>query len=332
MKRKGANVILLVLLAAALALSVAAILSCKVKDDSPANVLPTGLGEDVYDPDPPDIDPTATLVIVPGDVSFAVPPYYGGGDYFYFYARGGKTPYIWSQSTPRIGRIVLIDEYGNGITSKIKYIIKGFSGKGDDIILLTDGTGNTVTRKISVTELSTDSLAINPASVTISNATGGERVIFSAMGGMPPYTWTHSMTSAYATIRPINNYQAEYHLVTAFSGTDSVMVMDDLGKFKTAAVTVTLPGAPEALEVNGPDTMDESAAITLTATGGAPDYTWSVISGSTYAHLNSTSGNAVQLIGNNNVGIPPATQTVTVQVVDAASATVTKSITVNAVP
>lgn len=246
MKGKGKRALAIILLTVSLVLLMAVLMSCQVGDDATDSPLPTGLGQGISDPDPPPINPNAALSIIPAglDVAVLVGVYYPGGWNQYFYVRGGSAPYYWSHSDPYMGYLTPVDEFNDGVDSKLRYTFKpmlyGTAGTDEDTIIVTDGEGNTATIKITVTaseeeEEEVPELVITPSTQTIAN---GSSINLTASGGVPPYSWSQSDPSA--SIDP----EGTTVTLDASGVADTeitVIVTDSEGNSASATITVGSP-------------------------------------------------------------------------------------------
>ena len=220
-------------------------------------------------------------------------------------AAGGKSPYFWS-TTPALPAGLVLDS-GTGIISGKPTVPGNFSFQ----IVLRDANGLTANKscsiKINAIPYITTSAIFDCASVGSTKCSEVE-----AIGGATPYTW--AMVSG----PPLTGYS------DAFVGTPTITptppsntsrkanvcaTFSSAGNF-TVWVQVTAPGKPPTKKAFGfrvydtlaitnqcplaGGTKGRSYNATLTATGGKPSYTWSLVPANTGLppglSLNATTG------------------------------------------
>lgn len=119
---------------------------------------------------------------------------------------------------------------------------------------------------------SPSTVSVNPSAATISST--GSRVVFRAAGGSGGYTWDVS-TPSRGTITPTGSAQAVYEALAL--GANDVIVYDRSGNAAIAYISsgeeqsgsLSIKAEPQTI------TTDWNLSV-LTASGGAPPYTWTV--------------------------------------------------------
>jgi hypothetical protein len=133
-----------------------------------------------------------------------------------FTASGGKPPYSYALLSPALGSI----DPASGL-----YTAPALAGS--DTVRATDAIGNTANAELTVTP--PGPLAISPPAITL---TAGSIIVFSASGGLTPYTF--SMAGGTGTIDP----QTGFYTAPSEAGIDTVRVTDSAGSTAEANVTV----------------------------------------------------------------------------------------------
>jgi hypothetical protein len=159
-------------------------------------------------------------------------------------------------------------------------------------------------------------LTITPTDVTFASATGGEAADFFAFGGTPPYDWFNtfpgcgSLTEIIPGSNPSRHDRFRYTVAPGFAGQceDVVIVRDAGGEVAEASVSIETPSPLQvsagSLTLDAGDVGDQTPeSTTLTAVGGVPSYTWSIVSGDTFADFggsNTAVGQTVILTSKQN--------------------------------
>jgi hypothetical protein len=184
---------------------------------------------------------------------------------------------------------------------------------------------------------SANSSTATPLAITTTSlASGTQNVFYSATmtagGGVPPYTW--SITSASLPAGLTLSHSGVISGTPTGNGTATltVQVADSNTQRVTATLNLTINPPPLVVTTASlaSGTQNTAYSATVSATGGTPPYTWSVVSGSLPAGLSlATSSGAIS-------GTPTGsgTSSFTVQVADsnAQKTPATLSLMVNAPP
>jgi hypothetical protein len=221
------------------------------------------------------------LRILPSEVTLVQPPL---GDAVAFVVTGGTPPYgEWVESFPDLGTVS-----PGGVYS---VVASGVGAVGTNLITITDAAGDYANATVAHV-LSAEDPEIIPS--TISIATNGETAYFIASGGYPPYSWSRVYPSrghiVGSTTGSLMTYQRD-------SSGDQVIVLTDAAG-NTDQATITQPVA-SALVIS-PSTITlgtNTSSYGFAVTGGTPNYTWSLISGTGTIYDNNTSA-IYERIGN----------------------------------
>lgn len=138
---------------------------------------------------------------------------------------GGAEPFEWTVSDDTLGAV-------SGSGSHVTYTRTGQGGV--NTVTVTDDRSWTA----SALMVQQNQLAVSPTTAT--TADEGDKIIFQASGGRPPYSW--STTAAWrGSVAPQGANQAIY--TRTDSGENQVLVTDSQGT--VAIATVTQPGDDE---------------------------------------------------------------------------------------
>ena len=231
------------------------------------------------DAPPAQIEAIATvyepLRIVPESRSLTV------GSSFSFSATGGKTPYNYTVVS------------GGGSMNAATGLYTAPGGAGSAVVRVTDDLMNT--RDAAVTVTAAQPLVITPASKTL---IAGDSVSFTAIGGTSPYTF-----SILAPADGFINATTGEYTAPGSTATDIIRVTDALNN--TSDATATVVGAGPLSISPGSVTVPVNGQRVFSASGGAPPYSFAVVSGA--GSINASTG---------TYSAPPSAGAVTVRVTD----------------
>lgn len=189
-----------------------------------------------------------------------------------FSASGGTAPYTWKVLEGNTGGLTL--DAASGTLQGTPQNAGTFSFT----IQVTDQTKATASKSFSVT-VNAPSLTITtgaflpaaPAGVSYSQK-------FSVTGGTPPYTWT--MTTGSVPGLTFDGAQATLSGTPTTPGTFTFTLQASDAKGLTASRSFSVNVTPASLKITNstqlPNTiLGSSLSYQMTATGGAPPYTWS---------------------------------------------------------
>jgi len=236
-------------------------------------------------------------------------------------ANGGLPPYTWSISAGALPDGLALSGGGaiTGTPTKVKNY--SFTVKVSDLLTLSD------TQAFQV--------AINPATpptistISLAPATAGtayQQQTFSATGGTLPFTWSISAGSLPAGLTLAPNGTLSGTPTAVGTSNFTVKVTDAASQSDTKAFQIVVSPAPTPLSITTSSLpAGEVGAVypqqTLSATGGAPPYTWAITTGSLPAGLTLAANGAI-------AGTPTAagTSNFTVTVTDAPGQPATKAL------
>ena len=225
----------------------------------------------------PAVPSISTTTLAPGTVGQA----YTGS----IAASGGTPPYSWTASAGTFPQGLALG--ANGAISGTPTT----AGSFDFTVRVTDAADQSATRQLRIVI----NAAISPLSITttaVSIATVGAEYnqTLSATGGRPPYAWSVGSgslpagltLSAAGRISGTPSAAGSFPVVLRVSDADSRTAERPVTI--TVAASLTIPACPAATGLVG-----TNYAAPLTATGGAPPYSWSVTSGQLPPGLSLTS-------------------------------------------
>ncbi|PYS34814.1 MAG: hypothetical protein DMG14_28555, partial [Acidobacteria bacterium] len=242
-------------------------------------------------------------------------------------ATGGTAPFTWSMASGSLPPA--------GLTLSAAGVISGTPATtttANFTVQVTDSASQTATKALSITvnvptlSITTDSL-LTAGTVGVSYSQN-----LTAAGGRAPYTWSLVSGTLPAGLTLAAAGVIRGTPTAATTANFTVQVTDSASQTATKLFLITV--TPELLSIvtTSPlatGTVGATYSQTLTATGAAAPYTWSLISGPLPAGLTLSSAGVIS-------GTPtaPVTSNFTVQVADSGSQTASKllSITINAAP
>ena len=182
---------------------------------------------------------------------------------------------------------------------------------GTASVSIFDSQGRSVTVSTTVTEDAPKALTVSP---TTASGAVGESLTLLMFGGDPPYTVTPANSSIASLASQSGN---RFVLDLLKAGVTSVVVADARGQVQTLTVTaVPAPVTPLALNVASPVSLTSGAARTIMVSGGTLPY---AVGSSNEAVVQAALAGSVLTL------TPLAAGSTTVQVTDAAGATVSLS-------
>ncbi len=201
-------------------------------------------------------------------------------------------------------------------------------------VTLTDANGVTATKSLTITVNAAPNITTTTLATATQTETGYAQTVLGT-GGTTPYSWslTTGILPSGLTLNPASGVISGTVGASAVSETFTVTLTDADGVTATKSLTITVFVKPSITTTTlSAATQNQTGySQTVTGTGGATPYTWSVTSGilPSGLTLNASTG-----VISGTVGASAVSETFTVQLMDADAVTVTKSltITVNAGP
>ncbi len=240
----------------------------------------------------------------------------GTGYSFTATATGGLAPLVWSAAGLPGGLSI------NAATGTISGIPTA-SGSFTVTVTVKDNSGQTATAQLPLT-------VVPKLFITSGNLPGATAGVFysfrlTAIGGIPPYLWAGTGLAPGLTLNPQTG-DITGTPAAASSGTVSVNVTDQSAQTASAQFPFTAappPIPPLQIVTSSLPTGTAGApyGAAVAASGGSPDYTFSIAGGALPA--------GVSLSGNGGIGGTPTTPgqfRVTVRVTDSAGATATREL------
>jgi Putative Ig domain len=230
---------------------------------------------------------------------------------------GGLAPYVWSSS----------GQLPPGITLTTTGVLIGTPTSGGTFnftVIVVDARQASASRAVVLSVLGTGArLAVTTAALPAGTVGQSYSQALTATGGTPPYSWAVGQGFPSGFTFDATTGTIAGTPTSAGSYSFPVQVTDSAKTSATGTVTLTINVPPLAITTVAPifnGTVGVAYVQTFKASGGAPPYTWSILSGSAgNLTLDPASGN---LQGTpQNAG----TFNFTVQVSDASAATATQT-------
>jgi len=236
-------------------------------------------------------------------------------------ATGGTPPYTWSvvSGTLPVGLSLASSGHISGTPTS--------AGTSNFTIQASDSASQTAIKALSIT--------INPTPVVTTNSLPDAAVnsfyngTLTASQGTPPYTWSiisGSLPSGMAFFGTNTASQIQGSPNTAGTSEFTVQVSDSSSQTATKALSITVNSNFSINNSFLPSgTKGTAYSTTLTTSGGAAPYTWSIVSGALNSGLSLGSSNGV-ISGTPNTG---GVSNFSVRVTDAHSQTATKAFSIS---
>ena len=244
-----------------------------------------------------------------------------------FSGSGGIPPYSWSTTSG-----ALPDGLTLTATSGVLSGVPKTNGIFNFTVQLRDGASLTVTKAFTVTVTLPIPLSITTASPLPSGlAKSSYSQTLGGSGGIPPYTWSMAgFSSLPAGLTLSGGGTISGTPSSSGTFTFTIQLADSSLAAATKEFTLSVTDAlPVSVTTNSPlpdAALDVSYSGTLSASGGIPPYTWSLVSGALPGGLTLTDGGKISgtpiRAGMFNFGV---------RVQDSQSATATKTFTLTVV-
>lgn len=270
---------------------------------------------------------TFSLVIAPPPIDITtaspLPPALTGQSYTVtLVVSGGNTPYRWASTQLPPGlRLDPVQGVLSGTPSS--------TGTFKFAVQVTDAGQLSATKEFSLT-VTPPPLAITTVPPLFAGTAGTLYAqTFSASGGVPPYTW--SITSGSAGMLTLDPNSGSLQGTPQTVGTLSftVQVTDRAGAQVSQAFTITV-NAPTLSIITSATlpggTVDAAYTTKLTAAGGTPPYTWTLLSGAVPGITLDASGTL------NGTAKSAGTFNISIQARDSQGLTATRTFTIAVAP
>jgi len=242
-------------------------------------------------------------------------------------ATGGTSPYSWSLSSGTLPSGLTLASNGNITGTPTTAATSSFTVKVSD----SSSPVETASKGLSIAiALAGGPLQISTVSLPSGQVSSAYSTTVSAIGGVSPYLWSVASGSLPAGL----SLNASSGVIsgtptTAATSTFTIQAKDSSAapQTTTKSFSVTIAAATQPPTVTNSSlpggTAGTAYSATLTASGGAPPYTWQISSGSLPAGLSVVSSGQIS-------GTPTTagTSTFTAQVKDSNNNTATKSLSI----
>ena len=187
-------------------------------------------------------------------------------------ATGGATPYSWTVSSGSLPAGLSLSSAG---------VISGTptaAGSPTFTVRVTDAASRTATQALTLTISSSLAISTTTVPAGVVGAAYSQQLV--AAGGTTPYTWTVSSGAPPPGLTLGSNGVLSGTPTTAGSVAFTVRVTDAASRTDTQALTLTVGSTLSIATLTLPDgVVGASYSQQVSATGGAPPYTWSVTTG-----------------------------------------------------
>jgi hypothetical protein len=232
-----------------------------------------------------------TIAVPPVAITTTAPLFTGTTGTLYaqtFTAAGGKPPYTWTVASGDTGGLTLDAASGS---------LQGTPqspGTFNFVLQVTDRLGSNDTRPFSV--VVNDPILTIAAGAALPPGTAGilysQKLPVVANGGTPPYRWSLTAGASWLTLEPAT-MTISGTPPTAGSYSLTIQVVDFHNQ--TSSKSLTLSIAPPTLTITTTRQLDDGSLsvsynCAVSATGGAPPYTWSAVGLPLGLTLNSSTG------------------------------------------
>src|SRR5262245_59180333 len=239
-------------------------------------------------------------------------------------ATGGTPPYTWSVTTGAPPGGLALSPAGvlSGIPTRLA--MTNFT------VQVADSASRTATKQFALTIIPPP-LSISTSS-PLPNGTVGTAYsqTLAASGGVPPFMWSVTSGALPAGFNPLAPTTGVISGTPTTAGTVSftVHIRDDASQTATRQFALTIDPPPLTITTLSPlpnGTAGTQYSQSMAATGGTPQYTWSVTQGALPGGLTLSGGGVISGTPTAGVG------NFTVQVRDTASRTATKAFTITVI-
>lgn len=190
---------------------------------------------------------------------------------------GGQEPLTWSVTDDSLGKV-------SGSGRVVTYTRT--AATGINTIQVVDANGWVASSYITQKDTAAAGTALTLTPGSASLAANGDKTLFTAAGGVPPYQWSVGDGSR-GVLTVSGSTQAIYTRRQA--GNNTVIVADRDG---TAAIAqVTQAGSSLTISPSAPSLAANGNQVVLTVSGGQAPYVWSDANNS--GHLLNASGTSV---------------------------------------
>ncbi len=192
-------------------------------------------------------------------------------------ASGGTPPYKWT-FLPNSGPLppgLTLSPTGDGVISGTPAL----AGTRGTTYIVTDAVGSTAQSQNLNININAGALAVSTTVLPTGNAGVAYNAMLEAAGGVAPYSWTLSSGTLPGGIVLAGNGQLSGTPPVGSSSTLVFQVKDGNGTTaKSGSLTLTISGTTLMVTTTSlPDgTVGAPYSAMLSASGGAPPYTWSV--------------------------------------------------------